>query len=749
MLKGVFQDLIPYIEGGLEKLVADEGFVPTSGTPTDHVKLMLTSENSKGYSPAKLAAYVASAPDFRYVFNSGVLKLNSSETENQLEIFAESGRVISRTKASTGDLVRVSDKVIYVSDPDSSPSVGPSDAVESAAESRELIFERIVETPLKKEDLLLDFLFRGLRYLEPFVINLVDNGCVEIFDAILARQRITKDFTLAKYIIQITSHVRNIKSLEVDHPNFKEIISIYRKIFKEYWPEITINDNNLKAHDQLKALAQKMDSYGGKVLGIPANKLKEALGISESELLEHGGDIFSAAQNKFFDQLTQSYESDVVAKTMVMSNPLLATPSPVKINIREVVSSTVKKEALRDCPTVLEYISQTVEEVEAVVAPTDREKLDEVTGLNTSLRELDSPNGEGGADLVKIEISEHIKLIFNLIVELKDQPNNEDIRELYDQANPLTSPTDADVVRTVLLLATGMRIEPGLFLNFVNDATYDVNGEEVTIEFFMGEFIAHIGIERLAAHGCVNFEVEIANIVIEALQRAGKLTCKHLDYAMEVDNQNAIDIAMSTGAIKWEDALLLAFEMDNLGFLDRYVEMTTLSTLEIAEISKNLFPPMLDSLSNESLSIYDTLEHETIAHSNLNKKVAFVATLLNSNKTSKDQGISFEITLLEKFISIFNSFEDEGRTLDYSTIKENLVFIAESLKPILATSDNASSVGFFLANDFAAQLVAAATISSSLVDNLAPHVVDVLDTAPPPIDTTDLSGNSQETTEVI
>ena len=748
MLKGVFQDLVPYIEKGLEKLVADEGFVPASGTATDHVKLMLTSENSKGYSPAKLAAYVASVPDFRYIFDSGVLKLNSRKTEQQIEVFTESGRVISKTKASTDDLIRVADKVVPFSEADTSGSVGPSDSAEALAERSDPIFERIVETPLKKEDLLLDFLFKGLRYLEPFVINLVDNGCVEIFDAILVRQRTTKNFALAKYIIQITKHIRDIKSLEADHPKFKEIISIYRKIFKEYWPEITINDNNLKAHDQLKVLASQMDSHGGKVLGIPSDKLKEALGITESELLEYGGDIFLAAHNKLFDQITQDYESDVATKTIAKSNPLLATPSPVKINVREVVSSTVKKEALRDCPAILEHISKTVDEVEAVIEPTERDKLAEVTGLNTSLRELDSPSGEDGAELVKIEISKHIGLIFKLITDFKDQPDNEDIKELYDLANPeATSTTDADVVKTILLLATGMRIDPGLFLSFVNDATYDVNGEEVTIESFMGKFIEHIGIERLAAHGCVNFEPEIAGIVIEALRGADKLTCEHLEYAMEVDNQDAIDIAINTGAIKWEDALLLAFEMDNLGFLDRYVAMTTLSTVEVAEISKNLFPPMLDSLTNESLNIYDTVDNEKIGHSSLNNKVVFVATLLNSTKISKDQGVSFDNILLKKFVTIFDSFEDEGRTLDYSAIKKNLVFVAESLKPILAARDNASSLSFFLENDFAAQLIASKT--GSLADSLATSVVNALDGDAQQSDSTDLTGSTQETSEVF
>ena len=748
MLKGVFQDLVPYIEDGLEKLVADEGFVPASGTATDHVKLMLTSENSKGYSPAKLAAYVASAPDFRYIFDSGVLKLNSRKTEQQIEVFTESGRVISKTKASTDDLIRVADKVVPFSEADTSGSVGPSDSSEAIAGRSDPIFERIVETPLKKEDLLLDFLFKGLRYLEPFVINLVDNGCVEIFDAILVRQRTTKNFALAKYIIQITKHIRDIKSLEADHPKFKEIISIYRKIFKEYWPEITINDNNLKAHDQLKVLAGQMDSHGGKVLGIPSDKLKGVLGITESELLEYGGDIFLAAHNKLFDQITQDYESDVATKTIAKSDPLLATPSPVKINVREVVFSTVKKEALRDCPAILEHISKTVDEVEAVVEPTERDKLAEVTGLNTSLRELDSPSGEDGAELVKIEISKHIGLIFKLITDLKDQPDNEDIKELYDLANPdATSTTDADVVKTILLLATGMRIDPGLFLNFINDATYDVNGEAVTIESFMDEFIEHIGIERLAAHGCINFEPEIAGIVIEALSGAGKLTCEHLEYAMEVDNQDVIDIAMNTGAIKREDALLLAFEMDNLGFLDRYVAMTTLSTVEVAEISKNLFPPMLDSLTNESLNIYDTVENEKIGHSSLNNKVVFAATLLNSKKISEDQGVSFDNILLKKFITIFDSFEDEGRTLDYSAIKKNLVFVAESLKPILAARDNASSLSFFLENDFAAQLIAAET--GSLADNLATSVVNALDGDAPQSDSTDLTGSTQETSEVF
>lgn len=592
----------------------------------------------------------------------------------------------------------------------------------------------------------MDFLFRGNNYLEPFIINLVDNGCIEIFDAILERQRTTRDFQLAKYIIQITAHVRHIKFLEAGHPKFKEIINIYRKIFREYWPEITITDNNLKAHNQLKALADQMDSHGGRVLGIPSGKLKEALGISETELILYGGDIFVAAQGKLFDQLAQSYESDVKAKAVTVSNPLLATPSPVKINVRKVVSSTVKKDVLVDCPEVLEHISKIVEEVEAVPEPTARQRLAEVTGLNTSLRELDSTSDADGEDLEKIAISKHIELIFGLIVTLKDQPDNEDIESLYNQANPDTdSPSDVDVIKTVLLLATGMRVETGLFLNFVNDATVDAKGEEVTIESFMSEFIAHIGVTRLAAHGCVNFEPEIAAIVIAALHDAGELTCDHLEYAMEVDNKDAIDIAMSTGAIKWEDALLLAFEMDNLKFLDRYVAMTTLTALEIAEISKNLFPPMLDSLTTKALSIYEEAEDERIAHNSLNKKVAFVATLLNSEKTSNEQGISFDTTLLEKLVTVFDSFEDEGRTLDYTTIKQNLVFIAESLKPILAASSNSGSLGFFLGNDFEEQLVAAVT-KSDLVDETA-SPLGVLNIGPPQSDV-DLSGQ-QETIEVI
>lgn len=755
MLQGVFQSLVPYIEDGLEQLVIDEEFVPRTGTARDHVKLMLTSENTKGYSPAKLAAYVASAPDFRYVFDSGVLKLNSGTTEQQLETYTASGRTISKTKASVTDLIRVGDKVITIPPEGANSSVAVSDVdTVEAKEDVDPVYQRIVQTPLTKEDQLLDFLFRGLSYLEPFVINLVDNGCVEIFDAILERQRTTKDFRLAKYIIQITEHVRHIKSLNADHPKFKEIISIYRKIFREYWPEITINDNNLKAHVQLKALAEEMDSHGGRVLGIPSDKLKDALGISESELALYNNDIFLAAQGKLFDQLAQSYESDVTAKAIVVDNPLLATPSPVKINVRKVVSSTVKRDALVDCPEVLEHISKTIEEVEAVPEPTARQRLAEVTGLNTRLRELDSPSGADGEDLVKIEISKHIELIFGLIVTLKDQPNNEDIKELYNEANPdAASPSDADVIKTVLLLATGMRVEPGLFLNFVNDATVDANGEEVTIETFMSELITHIGVARLAEHGCVNFEPEIAAIVIEALHGAGELTYNHLEYAMEVDNKGAIDIAMSTGTIKWEDALLLAFEMDNLKFLDRYVAITTLTALEIAEISKNLFPPMLDSLTTEALSIYEEAEDERIAHNSLNKKVAFVATLLNSKKTSNEQGISFDTTLLEKLVTVFDSFEDEGRTLDYVTIKQNLVFIAESLKPILAASSNSGSLGFFLENDFAEQLVTAAT-KSDLVDEIASPSgevalpLGVLNIAPPPQSDVDLSGQ-QGTIEVI
>src|SRR5690606_7833327 len=130
-------------------------------------------------------------------------------------------------------------------------------------------------------------------------------------------------------------------------------------------------------------------------------------------------------------------------------------------------------------------ISKIVEEVEAVPEPMTKQRLAEVTGLNTNLKELDSTSGADGEDLEKIAISKHIELIFDLIVTLKDQPDNEDIESLYNQANPnADSPSDVDVIKTILLLATGMRVEPGLFLNFVNDATVDAKGEEVTVESF-------------------------------------------------------------------------------------------------------------------------------------------------------------------------------------------------------------------------------------------------------------------------
>ena len=174
---------------------------------------------------------MASAPYFRYICNTGVLKLNSGQVERQLETYTSSGRTISKVASD-----RVSKRTTSLDEVDLSNAASSADA----GESSDTIHHRIIETPLTKEDLLLDYLFSGARHLEPFIINLVDNGCVEIFDAILERQRTTQDFGLAKYIIQITRHVRNIKSLEADHPKFKEIISIYRKIFKEYWPEITI-----------------------------------------------------------------------------------------------------------------------------------------------------------------------------------------------------------------------------------------------------------------------------------------------------------------------------------------------------------------------------------------------------------------------------------------------------------------------------------------------------------------------------
>ncbi len=712
ILKGHFQYLLPFIEDRLEQLAQDEGFVPPAGSVSDHVKLMLASENIKGYSPAKLAAYVASSEDFQYIFNSGILKLSSSRKEKQVETCSED-RVISTKQAAVADLLELEEGPItipmdFVSTTGSTSDspAGSSDAV-AVDDVASVISKRLVEVDLLKQDVLIDFLFEGNRNVEKFILAMVNDGCEDIFDLILTRQRITGNFELAKYIIQITEQVRDIKSLERDHIKFPEIISIYRKIFKEYWPQITLNDNNVKAYTQLEELAQQMDSQGGKVFGIPSDKLKEALDIPEAVLSQYDGDIFQASQAIFFDRVSDGYELDLATKTLAKSTVGMNTPSPVRINIREIVNSTVKKKALAEHQDILRHIESTVDSVEAVVVPSIRSQLKETTGLNDSL-DVDKPSDDDDdCDEVKIEISEHLQLIFDEIKSLKDTPGNEHFLEIYDKANP--SVTENDVDTTILLLATGMRNDPEAFLNFVNNATVEVDGEVVTLEGFLAEYIEHASIDMFDNYGSINFEPAMAEIIAVALAKAGKLECKHLSFVMKVHNEGALDAAIRIGLesqlLTWEDILFLAFEKDNLiavpesgtSVLNKFLS-ESIETSALESIFANLIPALVSRLTQISMIICDDVASEARVLKTLEARVEFVASLLNSEKVADEQKIAFEDGALENFTQIFGTFADPGRTLDYNYTKKTLVVIAEGLKPHLNNQK-------FIGTDFSALLV--------------------------------------------
>ena len=750
ILKGHFQYLLPFIEDGLGQLAEDEGFTPPAGSVSDHVKLMLASENVKGYSPAKLAAYVASSEDFQYIFNSGILKLLSDKKEKQVETYSEE-RSISVKQATITDLIELADGPVTIPMNFDSPASASTDAADDVAP---VISKRLVEADLLKQDLLIDFLFEGNRNVEEFILAMVNNGCEDIFDLILARQRITGKFELAKYIIQITEQVRDIKSLEHDHVKFPEIISIYRKIFKEYWPQITLNDNNVKAYTQLEELAQQMDSQGGKVFGIPSDKLKEALDIPEAILLRHGGDIFEAAQSVFFDRVSDGYETDLAAKTIVKSTVGMSTPSPVRINIRDVVKSTVKKKALAKHPDILRYIESVVDSVEAVVVPSIKNQLEEVTGLNDSLDAFDKPSDDD--DEVKIEISRHLQLIFDEIKSLKDNPGNEHFLETYNKANPLGTENNVDA--TILLLATGMRNDLGAFLNFVNDATVEVAGEVVTLEGFLTEYIAHASIDMFDDYGSINFEPAMAEIIAVALAKAGKLECKHLSFVMKVHNEGALDAAIRIGLesqlLTWEDILSLAFEKDNLiavpesgtpvlsKFLSKSIEISVLES-----IFANLIPALVSRLTQIAMIICDDAASEARVLKTLEARVEFVASLLNSEKVTDEQKIAFEDGALENFTQIFDTFADPGRTLDYNYTKKALVVIAEGLKPHLNNQK-------FIGTDFSALLVQyeklaehQADSSTSLITSLVAASANAVDADAIPVSgggsTVDVDGTEE------
>lgn len=691
ILKGVFENLIPYIAGGLDQLRIDEDFTQPVGTIRDHVNLMLVSQNDKDYSPAKIAAYVASSKAFEYIHNSNVLKLDSGETEEQVETYT-AARIISRTLASVKDLLDDSRERDYESkeaypDEKDGESAGESHGGEIA------VYKRIHTSTVTKEDSLLDYLFTGSRHLEVFIINLVNEGCSEIFDSILARQRITEDFGLAKYIIQITKHVREIRSLEADNPKINKILTIYRNIFKEYWPQITLADNNSKAHDQLKNLADKMDAEGAQVLGIPSDKLAAALELSAADIKRHNGDVFSAAQEKLMGEVTENYEVDLRSKALIRADARQSTPSPVKISLKKAVEATVNKAALRSMPHVLRNIDDIVETIESVRHLTMQDQLAETTGLDSSFRGIEASFCED-EEPVKIEISEHIKLIFTLILTLKDSPGNEDIREVYEQANPEPS-IPVNVIKTILLLATGMRNSPNSFIDFVNDATCEANGVAVNLQDFIEEFIASIGIDELDAYGCVNFELEIAKIVIEALVAEKKLTCQHLEYAFKANNKPVIDYAIATGLLHWAELLELAFSTENFYVLEEKYLIQDIDGARETETAQNIVPALLEALTQESLKIYGDADDESLGHQSLGKKAEFFAILLSSKRVNSMQNITFTVDQLTMFKAVFDSFEDEGRSLDYSEITKTLTYIAEVLKPLLDANDDKKNFSVF------------------------------------------------------
>ncbi len=492
----------------------------------------------------------------------------------------------------------------------------------------------------------IDKLFKSGNILD-FLKQSLHLGWVDLFESILVRQSQTKDYQFGKYVFQLVEEIRTF-------PEGNEVITnIYRMIFGEYWPTITLADGNIAAHRQILSLVEQKTVNG--FLGMDQEKLASVFHVSPDELAIHGTAI-AAVEARLLAGCADSYQvvhkakAELRKQAAVVDGPV---PSPVKIPMQVLIEQEIDRdsEAIRSNPEL-------VQKALAVAQMIDKGQVPQLlpvpitTDLDESMHELEYIEPAQQV-LQAVEITEYARAFVEFVrtnESLSEYAQDTDIGTIFSICKHFGA---EGIEQAVGILQEDMYLQP------------------YTVDAFCRQYLASLPDTELDAVTSVDFEFVIAKALIDTLMSKGRLSLGMLEIAFVTDNQEVVSYGLEQ--LK---ATLDAAEWDQVY---RWSAEHMCSTgLELYAREHLLDARIFMQLKSASLSYFDSIESEQL---NLERLTSVIEIMVRTLSGKDNSVLDLEAEFTTSISAIVTTFGNERRLADYSSLKGNLIALGKVMNP--------------------------------------------------------------------
>lgn len=671
---GLLRDILPSIESNIDPILAREkidyqraGYVSSKA----FLAAKIAEGNAHGLAPVHLVAKEDNQ-DFNYLVSMrmplGLFKINT-DGSNVMHHLARGVRFQERLKyitdniegliaAERGEEVDGRALVLRLMDAQNTRGFNPwqialhcnAGSPETALAMKHLYDLggiRAIGVPRVKINVeFIDRLFKSGNILD-FLKQSLHLGWLDLFESILVHQSEIRDYQFGKYVFQLIEEIRQF-------PEANEVVTnIYRMIFREYWPTITLADGNVDAHYQIQSLVEQKSVHG--FLGIDQEKLINAFGVSEEELTIHGTAI-AAVEARLLAECADSYQVVHKAKAVLREAALKKAgpvPSPVKISMQVLIEREIDKdsEVIRSNPELLQKalaVAQMIDEGQAPQAL----PIPITTDLDESMHELEYI--EPAQQVLKVvEIAEYARAFVEFV------RTNESLSE-YAQ--------DTDVT-TILSICKNFGAEG--IEQAVEILQEDMCLQLYTVEQFCRQYFVSLSNIELDVVTSVDFEFVIAKALVDALASKGRLSLGMFESAFATDNQEVVSYGLEQLKATLDEA-----EWD---------QVYRWSTQHMCSVGLALYARehVLDAgifvqLKEASLSYFDSIESEQL---NLGRLISIVGIIAKTLSGKDNSALDLEAEFTTSISAIVTTFGNERRLADYTELKGSLIALGRVMNP--------------------------------------------------------------------
>ncbi|MBN8512093.1 MAG: hypothetical protein J0L79_03565 [Rickettsiales bacterium] len=671
---GLLRDILQTIESNIDHILAREkidyqraGYVSSKA----FLAAKIAEGNAHGIAPVHLVAKEDNQ-DFNYLVSVrmplGLFKINT-DGSNVMHHLARGVKFQERLKFITDNiysLVAVEQEretdgralVLRLMDAENTRGFNPwqialhynAGSTETATAMKHLYDLggiRAVGVPRVKINVeFVDRLFKSGNILD-FLKQSLHLGWLDLFESIIVHQSEIRDYQFGKYVFQLIEEIRQF-------PEANEVVTnIYRMIFREYWPTITLADGNVDAHRQIQSLVEQKSVHG--FLGMDQEKLINAFGVSEEELLIHGTAI-AAVEARLLTGCADSYQIVHKAKAVLRDEALKKAepvPSPVKIPMQALIEQEIDKDSaiIRSNPELLQKalaVAQMIDEgqvpqVLPVIVTTD---------LDESMHELEYI--EPAQQVLKVvEIAEYGRAFVEFVrvhESLSEYAQDKDVATILSICEHFGA---EGIEQVVGILEEDMCLQP------------------YTVEEFCRQYFASLSNAELTAVTSVAFDFVIAKALVDTLVSKGILSLDMLGSAFAMDNQEVVSYSLEQ----------LKGTLDAAGWYQIYLWSTQhmCSTgLEFYVREHVLDVGIFSQLKEASLSYFDNIENEQLNLGRLISTIEIIAKTLSGKDNSV---LDLEAEFTSSISAIVATFSNERRLADYTDLKGSLIALGKVMNP--------------------------------------------------------------------